>query len=524
MASFLDKVGLTKFWENVKSYIDQNYVLKGSFNELFNIHITSVFELWYENLNYKGINDGTFQYDENIKGYKSSTGNTTVPIIILLKYYNKRLLLKNNNNLRAKVKIEDILNDILTGVANGIYLGRLPYNEIYHGEFDKIYHNTSFDIYLTNTYNGVTSKQIPRLVLMPVPISNSYTINFIPGEQMIRYLGGNTKPMSSYNYCRIDLVTNSPFDFTNTLGSVNKDKFDINRLVNLYNSYDIKYTIRYPRYLNGLLTFLKYDHTSNKMELADKTPNVVDGTYNEVVLTKDTGLYMYGDINISRFDFPIDEEIKFDISSTQDTTNKLLSLKGDISTIYGLLDTKYISHNIDIDQLIEIDNFKLFHSPYIGDINMSRLDKYIPFDPLNKYFLLYKGLFNNTGITTATAGIHLIGNNPYIVPEKGLKGIFNNYTEAYKNCSKLTRLNLYIYLEGDLNLDSTLEDYHIQNAINSIGEMVDGSSNLEQIHISLSLEGGLNGEDYQKFLELIKPITDEFNRMNPTLNIYVSNS
>lgn len=155
---------------------------------------------------------------------------------------------------------------------------------------------------------------------------------------------------------------------------------------------------------------------------------------------------------------------------------------------------------------------------------MSRLDKYIPFDPLNKYFLLYKGLFNNTGITTATAGIHLIGNNPYIVPERGLKGIFNNYTEAYKNCSKLTRLNLYIYLEGDLNLDSTLEDYHIQNTINSIGEMVDGSSNLEQIHISLSLEGGLDGEDYQKFLELIKPITDGINRINPTLNIYVSNS
>lgn len=521
MASFLDKAGLTKFWELAKSYMDQLYVLKGSFNELFNIYITSVFELWYENLNYKCINDGTFQYDENIKGYKSSTGNTTVPIIILLKYYNKRLLLKNNNNLRAKVKIEDILNDILTGGANGIYLGRLPYNEIYHGEFDKIYHNSSFDIYLTYIY-GVGSKPILRLILRPVPISNSYTLNFISGEQMIRYLGGNTKPMSSYNYCRIDLVTNSPFDFTNTLGLGNNDKFDINRLVNIYNNYDIKYTIRYPRYLNGLLTFLKVNHTTNKIELADKTPNVVDGTYNEVILTKNTGLYMYGDINISRFDFSIDEEIKFDISSTQDTTNKLLSLKGDISTIYGLLDTKYISHNIDIDQLIESYNFKLFHSPYIGDINMSRLDKYIPFDPLNKYFLLYKGLFNNTGITTATAGIHLIGNNPYIVPERGLKGIFNNYTEAYKNCSKLTRLNLYIYLEGDLNLDSTLEDYHIQNAINSIGEMVDGSSNLEQIHISLS--GGLDGEDYQKFLELIKPITDEFNRINPTLTIYVSNS
>nr|DAY45484.1 MAG TPA: hypothetical protein [Caudoviricetes sp.] len=524
MASFLDKAGLTKFWENVKSYIDQNYLNRELFSQFFNAHIDTFFNLWFENIDYKGIIDTTFQYDENIKGYKSSTGNTMVSTIILLKYYNKKLLLKNNDNLRAEVKLKDMLNDILSGIANRMYLGRLPYHEIYHGEFDKIYHNMSFDIYLTTTYKGVISEQIPKLVLIPVPISNSYTFNFIPGEQMIRYLGGNTKPMSSYNYCRIDLVTNSPFDFTNTLGLGNNDKFDINRLVNLYNNYDIEYTIRYPRYLNGLLTFLKVNHTTNEIELADKTPNVVDGTYNEVVLTKDTGLYMYGDINISRFDFHISEEIKFDISSTQDTTNKLLSLKGDISTIYGLLDTKYISYNIDIDQLIDINTFKLFHSPYIGDINMSRLNKYIPFDPLNKYFLLYKGLFNNTGITTATAGIHIIGNNPYMVPDRGLKGIFNNYTEAYKNCSKLIRLNLYIYLEGDLNLDSTLEDYHIQNAINSIGEMVEGSENLDTIDISLVTKEGLNHEDYQKFLELMKPITDEFNRINPTLNISISNT
>ena len=529
MASFLDKAGLTKFWKNVKLYIDEWFNTINSGIIEFNTKLNDTANLVYNNTRVIKIpnNAITFSYNEDIKGYSANNGNLFPHTGVLLKFYKKLLLLKYIEDRYTDINLTSILYETIPEDNSEKYLGRLPEHEVYEELSDKIYSSKSFDIYLRKIYTGTTDSPYEYyLILIPVPISNCYTFNFITGEQMIRYLGGNNKPMSSYNFYKVNLLINSPFDFTNTLGYGEDGKFDIGRMVNLSNEHDIEYTIRYPRYLNGLLTFLKYNYISGRFELADKTPNVVDGTYNEVVLTKDTGLYMYGDISISSYDFPITEQIKFDISTTQDITysNKLLSLKGDISTIYGLLNTFYsynrISSGTEVDLLTDRDNFKLFHSPCIGNIDMSKLPLYIPSDPLNKH-PLYKKLFNNTGISTATVGIHFIGNHPYITCNQVLQGIFNNFEGAYQNCNKLTKLIVYIYLEGDLNLDSTLEDYHIDNYFQSIAEMINGSFNVNTVVFLPGVIEGLETDDFEKFSKLIKSIVDRIKVEDPSIKIEI---
>lgn len=516
MASFLDKAGLTKFWENVKRYIDQNYIQKGSIYKEVKSELNQQFDNLYNDLNYlpiKDYDDITFEYVEEIKAYWAGSYNNYHYIRILLKFYNKTLLMSNIKDRGAKVKLRDILNYLLIG-TNERYLGRLPLHEIYG---NGIYSEVSFDIYLKRYLDGSNKY---GLLLIPVLRNNSYTINFISGEQMIKYLYGNNKLLGSYYFYNVDLVTDSPFRMIPF-----RDPFLINdfiyRIITLTNSYDIEYTIRYPRYLNGLLTFLKLDITkSNTLILADKTPNVIDNTYNEVVLTKGDALLMYGDINIYFRDLPITEKIGLDISSTQDTTNKLLKLSGDISTIYGLLNTYYITRNKQVESLKDQNNFKLFHSPYIGNINLNNYN--VPFDPFNTNIRLYKGLFNNTSITDAVAGIH-ITDRSYRMNTGDLRGIFNNYTEAYRNCKQLSNLRIYIYLEGDLNLDSTLEAYYIDSFWYSLKGMVDGSNKVNHIILLPGAGIRLNEVDSEKFSKLMKPIIDRIKIERPNWNVEIRN-
>lgn len=533
MASFLDKAGLTKFWELIKQYLSSsdyvNHELLPSFENLLGEKLRDNTYNILDIVRYiplSTLDNIIFNYHNDIKGYSASNKGSDPYVRILLKYYQKKLLLKYIKDRDTSIDLIDLLRLSLPEDNSEMYLGRLPEHEIYPSN-DKIYSRISFDIYLVHkelNTNDLYSGYILKLI--PVSVSNGYTLNFISGEDMIGYLSNpnSNKPTSSYDFYRINLVTDSPFDFRNTPYHIENTSLDIAEFIHISNHYDIKYTIRYPRYLNGLLTLLKYNRRNNSVELADKTPEVVDSTYNEVVLTQDTGLYMYGDINISKLDFPINEEIGFEISSTQDTTDKLLQLGGNIYMIYGLLNTYDISNNKEINPLTDTKYLTLFQSEYIGNImGIADLTNNMrPFDPLNKYLLLYDNLFSNTGISTAVAGIHFIGNNPYITPSVGKKGIFNNFTKAYRKCNKLTRLYLYIYLDGDLNLDSTLEDYHIENGMYSIMDMIDGSNNLRYITILPAVKYGIiSTSDLSKFTELIKPLTKRMLLYNPNITVEI---
>lgn len=527
MASFLDKTGLTKFWELIKQYLEDNYT---SNYTLFAQVKTSILEKIndiYDDILIIDIDDPneTVEYDGTINRYSNSNIFSRPGTLIVTRFYNRILLLKNVVGSRSnEIKLGDIIKNILEKYSfrDRIYLGRLPYNEIYDLYKNKPFNNSSlsFDIYLIRKYisdeNGLY--WVYRLKLIPVQISNSYTLNFIPREQMIRYLGG--KIMGSGNFCKINLVTDSPFDFTRSISPISENNtIDKDRLIHLYNKHDIEYTIRYPRYLNGILTFLKID-SNNNITLADKTPDVIDHTYNEVVLTQNTGLYMYGDINIVNEDFPITEEIKLDISSTQDTTGKLLSLGGDISTIYGLLRDQSLFSTKSFDYMRKYpDSFHLFHSPYIGDINIGYFSKGdLPLDPIMD-LPLYVNLFNNTGISTAISGIHFLNTSGEVD-----KLVYNNYKEAYKDCKQLTKLLIYIYLEGDINLDSTLDETYINYFYMSLIDMISGSSKLNNIVLLPGVQGGLTSDDFEKFSKLIKPIADNIKSEQSSWNVEIKNT
>nr|DAW04829.1 MAG TPA: hypothetical protein [Caudoviricetes sp.] len=528
MASFLDKTGLTKFWELIKQYLNNNFITA----EIYRREIPSIdhrIKYIYKDINYIDIPDTLeVSYNDYIKGY-TFFGNDNISATILLKFYNKNLLLGNLSNSKPNIKLSNIAQILL--IFGGVlrYLGRLPYSEIYINQAIPVYSEISFDIYLKKV-QGYTGEYTYKLVLIPVYLSNSYTLNFIPGESMIRYLKGNTKLMGSNNFYKVDLVTDSPYDFTDSISpSSNNDTINLDRLIHLYNRHDIEYTIRYPRYLNGLLTFLKVDGNDNSIVLADKTPHVVDDTYNEVVLTKNTGLYMYGDIYSQSKNYLLPENLlSFNISSNQDTTDKLLSLSGDISTILNLLKIYEITMNIEVTNSL-LYNLKIFHSPYIGSIDIGCINNFnIPFDPMMRYIMIYYNLFNNTGISTAISGIHLIGANSYIrdpySPADFKSKVFNNYTYAYRNCKQLTKLIVYIYLEGDINLDSTLENDYIDRTWYSIRNMVYGSSKLNSVVIKPGVKGGLKPEDFTKFSKLIKPIADKLKLEKPTWNVEIHNS
>lgn len=528
MASFLDKTGLTKFWELIKQYLNNNFITA----EIYRREISSInyrIKYIYDDINYIDIPDTLeVSYNDDIKGYTLFSNNISAKI--LLKFYNKNLLLNNLSNRKPDIKLSNIAQILLRFGNNLRYLGRLPYGEVYgSNSISTVYSEISFDIYLEKV-KGYTGEYTYKLALIPVSLSNSYTLNFIPGESMIRYLKGNTKLMGSNNFYKVDLVTDSPYDFTDSISpSSNNDTINLDRLIHLYNRHDIEYTIRYPRYLNGLLTFLKVDGNDNSIVLADKTPHVVDDTYNEVVLTKNTGLYMYGDIYSQSKNYQLPENLlSFNISSNQDTTDKLLSLSGDISTILNLLKINEITVDRKVTNSI-MNTLKLFHSPYIGSIDIGCFNNFnIPFDPMMRYIKLYYNLFNNTGISTAISGIHLIGDNSYIrdpySPGDFNSKVFNNYTYAYKNCKQLTKLIVYIYLEGDINLDSTLENDYIDRTWYSIRDMVDGSSKLNSVVIKPGVKGGLKPEDFTKFSKLIKPIADKLKLQKPTWNVEIHNS
>lgn len=528
MTSFLDKVGLIEFWKVVKQYLSSsdyvNRELLPSFDNLLGEKLRDNTYNILDIVRYipiSTLDNIIFNYHKDIKGYSASNKGSDPYVRILLKYYQKKLLLKYIKDRYTSIDLVDLLRLSLPEDNSEMYLGRLPEHEIYPSN-DKIYSRISFDIYLVHkelSTNDLYSGYILKLI--PVPISNSYTFNFISGEDMIRYLGYYNRKLSSNIYYGINLVTDSPFDFRNYSNYGGYDSMSISHFVKLSNKNDITYTIRYPRYLNGMLTFLKGKEDGSELELADKTPEVVDGTYNEVILTPNMSLFMYGDINISKSDFPISESVELTIFSTQDTTGKLLTLSGNIDMIYGLLNTYDISNNKEIKSL-DTRYFKLFNSQYIGNIIFND-NLFIPFDPLNKYLLLYKEMFNDTSIYTAVAGIHFIGNNPYITPSVGKKGIFNNFTKAYRNCNRLTKLYIYIYLEGDLNLDSELKDYHIENAVYSISEMVEGSNYLSDIYLIPASKAELSTSELKKFSNLLHKVVERLRLVNPGINIEIKN-
>lgn len=99
MASFLDKAGLTKFWELIKQYLSSSNYIN---NELLPTFDNRLDEKLRDNtynildiVRYIKIpNEGiTFNYIEDIKKYSASSNESEPYIRILLKYFQKNYYL-----------------------------------------------------------------------------------------------------------------------------------------------------------------------------------------------------------------------------------------------------------------------------------------------------------------------------------------------------------------------------------------------------------------------------------------------
>lgn len=429
---------------------------------------------------------------------------------ILLKFYGKRLILDNYEKIKrgenVSIPLIDIANKFM-GKLPYMYVGRCSYKDVYINTHISTYNDISFDIYLNNTEGGDI-----RIQLVPVPISNSYTLNCISGKQMINVFNFNNQGFSSERFVSIDLVDDSPIRLSNNRLMVGMPAFikNLENILYLANSNSITFTIRYPRWLNALLTFLKFSNLG--ITEVDETPDVVDDSYVEVNLEPNSKLLMYGDITSYKCGV-FTENPDYDglsISNESNNTDFKLELRGDISGIYNYFKNNNLNEECyDFNDLIQnVGDFKLFNSPLIGKLNFNNNMDTIVNDPLIYGRKIYEDLFKGIGIETAIMAIHFIKGKTYTLLKPVSSEVYNNYERAFTFCPELRMLYVSIYLEGVLNLDSVLSKNMVNEAATSILQTVEGSDNMSTIYFKIPGQYSLSSEQLDKFKKLVKPLID----------------
>lgn len=429
---------------------------------------------------------------------------------ILLKFYGKRLILDNYEKIKrgenVSIPLIDIANKFM-GKLPYMYVGRCSYKDVYINTHISTYNDISFDIYLNKTEGGDI-----RIQLVPVPISNSYTLNCISGKQMIKAFNFNPKGFSSERFVSIDLVYDSPIRLSNNRLMEGRYGYrnPMEDMIYLANSNSITFTIRYPRWLNALLTFLKFSNLG--ITEVDETPDVVDDSYVEVNLEPNSRLVMYGDITSYKCGV-FTENPDYDglsISNESNDTAFKLELGGDISGIYNYFkNNNFNEEDYALNDLIQnVGDFKLFNSPLIGRLSFNYTMNGIVNDPLIYGRKIYEDLFKGIGIETATMAIHLIKGKSYTLLKPVNSEVYNNYERAFTFCPKLRMLYISIYLEGVLNLDSVLSENMVNEAATSILQTVNGSDNMSTIYFKIPNQHVLSAEQLDKFKKLVKPLID----------------
>lgn len=466
----------------------------------------------YPNMKYITLRpESRVVYSKNFKRF-GLDGKYSPELRILLKFYGKRLIIDNYEKIirgeDISISLIDIANRFM-GKLTYMYVGRCSYKDVYVDKPVSPYNDISFDIYLTKTEGGDI-----RIQLIPVPISNSYTLNCISGKQMIKVFGMNNVVFNSESFVKVNLVYDSPIILSNNrrLGGIMGYINPLDSMVYLSNGNNINFTIRYPRWLNAILTFLKYS-IFGIIEV-DKTPDVVDGSYVEVTLEPNEKLLMYGDINsIKPGIFTSSSYNGLVISnSNNNSTNYLLELGGDVSALYNYFKLNNLNEGYYLDDLIlEIGSLKLFNSPLIGRLNFNTNNAAITTDPILPNKRIYTNMFSESNVESVNMAIHLIRGKSHIKlePKDEEKGVWNNYEYAFNRCPKLRSLYITIYLEGDLNLDSVLDENILDNAVTSIFHTIDGSDKVSVIYFKIPNQYGLSAEQLDKFKKLMKPVIDK---------------
>lgn len=490
--------------EEVASLIsDAMSNLKGALDPKFS-NIEDRFNQVYSNMKFIPLQpESKVVYDKTLNRFSFSDEHTPESYI-LLNFYGKKLIADNYEKIKRGEKVSISLIDIANRfMGNSIYLyvGRCPYIDIYEDKGIFPYTDMSFDVYLNRTNEGALMIQ-----LVPVPISNSYTLNCIPGKQMIKALiMNNNNGFNSESFTKVDLVDDSPVVLSNgrMFGGIRGYGNPLEKTVYLSNGNNINFTIRYPRWLNAVLTFLKYSRLG--LVEVDETPDVVDGSYVEVTLEYSEKLLMYGDISyLKDGSFTKDNYHGLEISnSSNNSTNYLLELGGDISAIYNYFK---LNERLYSSTYMAAGVFELFNSPLIGRLYFNNNMNGITTDPIIPNLIIYEGMFSKSNVESATMAIHILDGNSSINPSRG---IWNNYEDAFNKCPRLRMLYITIYLEGGLNLDSILGEDIVNNAATSILQTVNGSDNMSVIYFKIPNQYNLPAEQLDKFKKLVKPLIDK---------------
>lgn len=483
--------------------------LKGALDPKFS-NIEYRFNQVYPNMKFITLNpELRVDYDKTLKRF--GRNDEYLPEKrILLKFYGKRLILDNYEKIKrgenVSIPLIDIANKFM-GKLPYMYVGRCSYKDVYINNHISTYNDISFDIYLNKAEGGDI-----RIQLVPVPISNSYTLNCISDKQMIKVFNFNNQGFSSEKFVSIDLVDDSPIRLSNNKLRYGMIGFrnPMENMIYLANNNSITFTIRYPRWLNALLTFLKFSNLG--ITEVDETPDVVDDSYVEVNLEPNSRLVMYGDITSYKCGV-FTENPDYDglsISNESNNTDFKLELGGDISGIYNYFKNNNLNEeDYDFNDLIQkVGDFKLFNSPLIGRLSFNNNIRAIVNDPLIYSRKIYEDLFKGIGIEIAIMAIHLIKGKTYTLLKPVSSEVYNNYERAFTFCPNLRSLYVTIYLEGDLNLDSVLSENMVNEAATSILQTVEGSDNMSTIYFKIPGQDSLSSEQLDKFKKLVKPLID----------------
>lgn len=524
MASFLDKAGLTKFWELIKQYLEENYTRDTVTNNINNILSSVEVNLNKSNLplNFSEpvvSNNITFSGKENPRlstiGYMNN--------ILLELFFDKLFYLFDTTspNVSNFTASDILLNMGISLDDSSIYLGRV-YSKNNRGM------SRNLDIYINRRINNLrTSNYL-------------YNISIVPVEEGNLLFSDGLFPLENINNLIEDSVRiQDPLIPRLTLKKL-KDNLD-DYLPYLENkSTQIKFKIEYANSIRGLLKIYKKSAGSNELELIGRdstedtnfskhiTPGEVITTY----LEPGDRLYMYGNLLlINDRNSPICQNI-FKLlpilsnSNPEDKDNKYIinitpcdSLGTPINNInldqhyleyggnmrgmlgYRVYNTEFLQKKPFYIAGVEFINF-ISNCRYIGEIKVNSSmdqpnDYYSPIIGVNPYSIIsnipiYGNAFINTGVKKGYISLWLYSEGNNI---RETVRMFTNFSNTYYSCKNLTELDVLMdwYDNSKIpdniitsmlinNVKYTSNDYYLlQELSNSIVYNVKSCRNLKKI-------------------------------------------
>ena len=280
MASFLDKTGLTKFWELIKQYLENNFTSKSTTDTL-----TQNFNRFSTNINLsKYPLNFSIQYPEpnklefGGKDHPRLNSFSTLGNILINLFFDKLFYLFDvTSNGESELPIEDVITGINLSSEDIVYLGR-----VYRNNNRGI--NRNLDVYLDKTTDPV-----------------KYNISIIPVEEGKLLFSNGLFPLQYIHNLQSIVEIQDPLIPGLTIKEL-KNNLD-SYLPYLENkSTEIKFKVEYANAIRGLLKIYKKSAGNNSLELIGNdspentnfskhiTPGEVVTTY----LEPGDRLYMYG--------------------------------------------------------------------------------------------------------------------------------------------------------------------------------------------------------------------------------------